>query len=233
MRETLVLNRRPPTVASKPIILVNTENQGITGVPNVNPAAKKCINQRKQDTPPSLHVNKGKGKVERNKTKQECPLPESGVEVCGVPEIHSTLRVCEALVRARQEEPDLSLLVEDKLESPNTASRFKKQVSKQVNVPDSQTVFQELVSLDVSEGTLAGQLKDLMTVRAAAVMPINQPPDPTPCPSDVVNPEEYVTTSCVTTASVNLSFTSISPFSLNTKHFDTHRQYILGSKYDS
>ncbi|KAK4301413.1 hypothetical protein Pmani_026447 [Petrolisthes manimaculis] len=167
---------------------------------------------------------------DRNKTKEDYPLPESGIEVCGVPEIHTTLRVCQALVRARREEPDLSLLVDDKLKSPNTASTFKKKVCKEVNVPDSQTVFQELVCLNVSEETLAGQLKDLMTIRAAAVMPITQPPDPTPCASDVVNPEEYVTTSCVTTASVNLPFTSIKPFSLNTKHFDTHRQYILGSK---
>lgn len=68
--------------------------------------------------------------------------------------------------------------------------------------------------------------------RAANVLPVNQPPDPTPCPSDILDPEEYVTTCRVTTAPVYLPFTSVVPYSLKTKHFDTHKQYVLGSKYD-
>ena len=55
-------------------------------------------------------------------------IPESAEAVYGAPELHSTLRVGKALFKARNKKPNLPQLVEDKLQSPTTESRFKKQV---------------------------------------------------------------------------------------------------------
>lgn len=208
----------------QPIVLENTKMKKIPlGVKSKHEVKTSATLQKKF----VCHDKKYQMKVGN---AQPYLLPESAAEVYGAPEIHSTLRVGEALIKAQEKKPNMLQLVKSKLDSPNTASKFKKQMTKQVNVPESRAVFQELVSVDVSEEALATQMKDLLTLRAAAVQPPSRPLDPRPQFSDIFDPEEYIqTAACVTTTKVHPCFSSVRPQSVQRKELFPLYDELLGT----
>ncbi|XP_045592842.2 uncharacterized protein [Procambarus clarkii] len=197
----------------QPIILTNTQMKNIPGAPKINQELKALAAQDKN----IVCCNR------KDKRKPGCiqipTLPESAVELYGAPEILSTLRVGEALLDARDQKPNLSTLVKNKLESPNTSAKLKKQTARQVNVLESRAVFHELVSVDVSEEELATQLKDLLNLRAAVVRPASRPRDPQPQLSDIFDPEEYVTSATATNIKVRIPFSSVKPQTVQREEF--------------
>ncbi|KAK8754027.1 hypothetical protein OTU49_008673 [Cherax quadricarinatus] len=176
----------------QPIVLANTEMRSFPVVPKISQELKALAAQKKNIACCDRRDKRKLGGI------QMASLPESASNIYGAPEIHSTLRVGEALLNARQEKPNLSLLVKNKLDSPNTSSKIKRQTAKQVNVSESKAIFHELVSVDVSEEEVAKQLKDLLNLRAATVRPASRPRDSEPQLIDIFDPEEYVTTTTAT-----------------------------------
>ena len=105
-------------------ILINSQNRNIPIGPKLKNELKKL-----QDHKPNEKIE---GKVQvsvRKKQKENFVMPESSTKIYGAPELHSTLRLMKNLQKVQDENPDLSLLVNKKLESPNTSGKIKKAVS--------------------------------------------------------------------------------------------------------
>ncbi|KAG7161128.1 uncharacterized protein LOC121875455 [Homarus americanus] len=204
----------------QPVILENTQMKCIPIGPKLKQELKAIATQQK---------NIACERKDKRKTvnTQPASLPESAEDMYGAPEIHSTLRVGERLLNARDQKPNLSRLIKSKLDSPTTASRFKKQTAKQVNIEESRVIFQELVSVDVSEEAVATQLKDSLTLRAAVVQPASRPRDPEPQPSDIFDPEEYVTTASVTNIKAYRPFSSVRPQTVKREEFCQLYNHLL------
>ncbi|XP_045127613.1 uncharacterized protein LOC123514076 [Portunus trituberculatus] len=171
-------------------VLVNTQMK--------NPAClqKKQSVNKKNSTSIQGKYNKT-SKVPGNLTRAGTTALNTG-NVYNEPEIYSTLHVATQLAQTRKMQPNLSQLVKSKLDSPSTNAKLKRQPAKDVNVPKSHSVFQELVSLDVSEGALETQLRNTLNIRADAVRHSQGHQDPVPQPSDIMDPEEYVSRATVT-----------------------------------
>lgn len=117
--------------ADHPTVLENTKTKRIPLGPKMKHESKPSVTQQKNFV---CCDRKYKMKVGN---AQPSLLPESAIEVYGAPEIQSTLRVGDALIKAQEKKPNLSQLVKSKLDSPNTASKFKKQV----NISDFFSLF--------------------------------------------------------------------------------------------
>ncbi|KAK7062979.1 hypothetical protein SK128_027690 [Halocaridina rubra] len=215
-----------------------TRKKSTKAHPHVQPALTNlqtkniptCTTVKKELKNYSDHPRRGKTAREID-TGLSAPLPESAEEVYGAPELHSTIRIGQALVKAKNKKPDLHQLVEDKLHSPNTGARVKTEVSKKVGVPTSKNVFRDLVSVEVSQDALTRQLEEQLQVRASVVRPPPQVQDSEPQLSDYLNPEDYVTSARVTTAKVYLPFSSVKPQTVKREDYLKLAEYFLGSSY--
>ena len=106
---------RHKTADTHPQVLINTQMK--------HPAClhkKRCINKQGKckKASPQAHGN---------------PSPANTVMVdtnnlYSEPEIHSTLHVAKELAQARKMQPKVSQLMKNKLDSPNTSAKLKKQV---------------------------------------------------------------------------------------------------------
>ncbi|KAG0697760.1 hypothetical protein GWK47_026228 [Chionoecetes opilio] len=183
------------TAATKPQVLLNTQMKNPGCLPK-----KKCTT--KKETAGKQGKSEKASKVPEKYSRVGPGMADDGT-LYQRPEINSTLQVATALAQARQMQPDVSRLLKDKLDSPTTAARLKKQPAQEVNVPLRRPVFRELVSLEVSKDSLDTQFRDVLNIRAAAVRPAPRPRDPVPQQSDILDPEEYVSQASVTTARCN------------------------------
>ncbi|ROT72746.1 hypothetical protein C7M84_008861 [Penaeus vannamei] len=187
----------------KPVL----ENREMRNIP-IAPSLSQEIRNIAAQSSGALTIHGKRGK-KKNHPIIPTPLPESAEGVYGEPELHSALRVSQALWKVRDEEPDLSMMLKEKLESPNTAARVKKQRAKRVNVSGSRQIFNDLVSVDVKEQELAAQFEDQLQMRATAVQPRARPRDPEPQLSDYLNVEDYITTCPITSIQVHPPFNSV------------------------
>lgn len=206
-------------------VLVNLQTKNISSGTSIKHELKKIAAQKNSIGPYDKRSKSSKGII------VPTVLPESAEQVYGAPELHSTLRIGQALVKAKNKRPDLAELVENKLQSPSTGPRVKKQASKGVTVPVSQKIFSDLVSVDVSEEELAKQLEEQLHMRAAAVRPPARSQDSEPQLVDYFNPEEYVTRAKVTTAKVYLPFSSVKPQTVRREEYLMLCNHLLGSTY--
>ncbi|XP_066940252.1 protein phosphatase 1 regulatory subunit 35-like [Macrobrachium rosenbergii] len=200
--------------------LVNLQTKNIPTGRTVNHVVRKGVQPERAGRP-----------LARKEAPVQADLPESAEPVYGEPEMHFTLRVGEALVKAKNKKPDLARLVEDKLQSPTTESRYKKEASKGVSIPATKKVFSELVSVDVSEQALAKVLDEQLQLKAAAVHPPLQAQDPEPQMSDYFNPEDYVTRARVTSARRYRPFSSVKPQTVQREDYLKLCDYFLSSSF--
>ncbi|XP_042877722.1 uncharacterized protein LOC122256834 isoform X2 [Penaeus japonicus] len=196
---------RRKTPREKPVL----ENREMRNIP-IAPSLSQEIRNVAAQSSVALTIYGKQGK-KNDRPIVPTPLPESAEGVYGEPELHSALRVSQALWKVRDEEPDLSMMLQEKLQSPNTAARVKKQKAKRVNVSGSRQVFNDLVSVDVRERDLAVQFEDQLQMRATAVQPRSRPRDPEPQLSDYLNMDDYITTCPVTSVQVHPPFHSVRP----------------------
>ncbi|XP_063867209.1 uncharacterized protein LOC135104121 [Scylla paramamosain] len=183
------------TVGNGPRVLVNTQMK--------NPA---CLQKKQSVNKKDSTRRQGKcikaSKALSNLSQADTAALNTG-SVYDEPEIYSTLHVATQLAQTRKIQPNVSQLLKDKLDSPSTNARLKRQPAKKVNVSKSRSVFQELVSLDVSEGALETQLRNTLNIRADAVRHSQGHQDPVPQPSDIMDPEEYVSRATITKTAAN------------------------------
>lgn len=200
------------TIGNGPRVLVNTQMK--------NPA---CL-QKKQSVNKKDNSNRqGKdnqaSKVSGNSSQASTAAVNTG-SVYNEPEIYSTLHVATQLAQTRKMQPNISELLKRKLDSPNTSANLKRQPAKEVNVPKSRLVFQELVSLDVSEGALETQLRNTLNIKADAVQHSQGHQDPVPQLSDIMDPEEYVSRATITkTTTSYVPSACVQPQKLTRKEF--------------
>lgn len=108
------------TACSCPQILINTQMKNLTCLHK-----KKC-NKKKENT--HKHGKCEKTSEVHGSHKQPSTVMVDTGSVYEEPEIHSTLHVAGALAQTRKMQPNVSQLLKNKLDSPNTAARLKKQV---------------------------------------------------------------------------------------------------------
>lgn len=116
----------------------------------------------------------------------------SAVPLSTEPVLHSALQLSKALHDQQHQQPDVSLLLQQKVASPATASRIKKKVVSRLNHPDEVPVFGALVSAGVSETSLRERLEQQLSLKENATKPVSRPRLQAPALSDWYCPEDYV-----------------------------------------
>ena len=101
-------------------ILENTKNRNI-------PIGLKLKKEIKKSQPLDYKLSKSVKSCKENKIPVY--LPESSEKIYGKPELHSTLRIAKLLQKIQDEDPNVTLMVDAKLNSPSTSNRVKKKVS--------------------------------------------------------------------------------------------------------
>lgn len=116
-----------------PKILINTQMKNRACLQKKQYSKKKenASRHRKSEDTPKAHGSHRQASTDMVDTDS----------TYGEPEIHSALHVATALAQARKMQPNVCQLLKDKLDSPNTSSRLKKQVCTYIRSHTNVTIF--------------------------------------------------------------------------------------------